>query len=58
MALVTKPLNRGKAEMESPPTRVNTKVLGIFLYRPPNWVNLLTPVMCSTEPQPMNSSPL
>src|SRR5215471_5510019 len=53
MDLLTNPLNNGNAEIESPPTNVNTNVHGIFFQRPPNSVNLLSPVMNSTEPQPM-----
>ena len=58
MDLLTKPLKSGKAEMERPPISVNTNVHGIFLHRPPNPVNRLSPVMCRTAPQPMNSKPL
>ena len=35
MDLLTNPLKSGKAEMESPPTKVNTNAQGIFLYSPP-----------------------
>src|SRR5438045_4112427 len=43
--LLTNPLNNGKAEIESPPINVNTKVQGIFFQSPPSSVNLLSPVM-------------
>ena len=37
MDLLTNPLNRGKAEMDRPPIKVNTKAHGILRQRPPNW---------------------
>ena len=58
MDLLTKPLKSGNAEMDRPPIKVKTKVHGIFFHSPPSSVNLLSPVMWSTEPQPMNSRPL
>ena len=58
MDLLTNPLKSGKAEMDSPPIRVKTNVHGIFFQSPPSSVNLLSPVMCSTAPQPMKSRPL
>src|ERR1044071_6499254 len=56
--LLTNPLKSGKAEMDRPPIKVKTKVQGIFFYNPPSSVNLLSPVMCRTEPQPIKSRPL
>ncbi len=58
MDLLTNPLKSGKAEMDRPPMSVKTNVHGIFFHSPPSSVNLLSPVMCSTAPQPMNSRPL
>ena len=58
MDLLTKPLKSGKAEMESPPISVKTNAQGIFLYSPPSSVNLLVPVIISTDPVPMNRRPL
>src|SRR5689334_4110048 len=45
MDLLTKPLNKGNAEIDRPPIRVNTNVHGIFRHNPPSSVNLLSPVM-------------
>ena len=58
MDLLTKPLKSGKAEIDRPPMSVKTNVHGIFFQSPPSSVNLLSPVMCSTAPQPMKSRPL
>src|SRR5579862_9166605 len=56
--LLTNPLKSGNAEIDKPPIKVKTKVQGIFFHNPPNSVNLLSPVMCNTAPQPMKSNPL
>ncbi len=56
--LLTKPLNSGKAEIEAAPTMHRVAVTGMVLYSPPRSEPLIRPVMCSTAPIDMNSSPL
>ena len=54
----TKPLNNGKAEIETAPTIEQTAVMGLNLNRPPNSEALQVPTLYRTAPILINKSPL
>ena len=58
MDLDTKPLNRGKAEIERAPTMQNPVVQGMHLYKPPSSEALIVPVRNNTAPIDMNNRAL
>ena len=53
MVLLIKPLNKGKAEIERPPIMVSQKEKGIYLYNPPNLLNLVVPKTTRGHPTPI-----
>jgi hypothetical protein len=55
---LTKPLNGGRAAIESAPTRQKAPVQGILRRSPPRRSRSRVPVAASIEPLPMNKSAL
>ena len=51
--LLTKPLKRGKAEIDAAPTMQHIQVNGMVLYNPPRAVPLIFPVRYMIAPMDM-----